>query len=126
MAKKRPSGKKSERVAPASAPAVPRKKKPVPPRTDYSLDDILAEFRSGGEKTPEVPAAPAAGGESVPSPLTETETGLTPAPENAEPILRQEVGEVFRQVLEDAGVYKRTQSGRAAFLRFAEAVNRAK
>ena len=47
-------------------------------------------------------------------------------PENAEPILRQEVGEVFRQVLEDAGVYKRTQSGRAAFLRFAEAVNRAK
>ena len=93
MAKKRPSGKKSERVAPTSAPAVPRKKKPVPPRTDYSLDDILAEFRSGGEKTPEVPAAPAAGGESVPSPLTETETGLTPVPESAETTAATESGE---------------------------------
>ena len=40
-------------------------------------------------------------------------------PENAEEILRQEVGAVFLQVLTDAGVFKRTDAGRAAFLRFA-------
>ena len=38
-------------------------------------------------------------------------------------ILRTEIGHVFAQVLEDAGVYKRTPEGRAAFLRFADAVN---
>ena len=43
--------------------------------------------------------------------------------ENAEEILRQEVGRVFMCVLEDAGVYKRTPSGKAAFLRFIDAVN---
>ncbi|MCC8074645.1 MAG: UDP-glucose--hexose-1-phosphate uridylyltransferase [Clostridiales bacterium] len=35
-------------------------------------------------------------------------------------ILQQEVGQVFKGVLEDAGVYKRTPEGRAAFLRFVE------
>ena len=44
--------------------------------------------------------------------------------ENTEAILRQEVGAVFMQVLTDAGVFKRDEAGRAAFLRFAEAVNR--
>lgn len=44
-------------------------------------------------------------------------------PENADGILRQEVGRVFVQVLECAGVYKRTAAGRAAFLRFVDAVN---
>ena len=43
--------------------------------------------------------------------------------ENAEDILREEVGHVFAQVLEHAGVYKRTQAGRAAFVRFVHAVN---
>ena len=38
-------------------------------------------------------------------------------------ILREEVGQVFAQVLEHAGVYKRTQEGRAAFLRFVDSVN---
>ena len=33
-----------------------------------------------------------------------------------------EVGAVFARVLEDAGVYKRTDAGRAAFLRFAAAI----
>lgn len=42
---------------------------------------------------------------------------------NAEDILREEVGHVFAQVLEHAGVYKRTQAGRAAFARFVHAVN---
>ncbi len=43
--------------------------------------------------------------------------------ENTEEILKQEVGKVFKQVLEDAGVYKCTQEGRAAFMRFVDKVN---
>ena len=38
-------------------------------------------------------------------------------------ILQREVGLVFAQVLEHAGVYKRTEEGQKAFLRFAESVN---
>ena len=44
-------------------------------------------------------------------------------PENSEDILRQEVGKVFEEVLEDAGVYKRDEAGKAAFLRFIDTVN---
>ena len=42
--------------------------------------------------------------------------------ENAEAILRREVGKTFEAVLEDAGVYKCTPEGRAAFLRFLHTV----
>ena len=45
--------------------------------------------------------------------------------ENAEAILRDEVGAVFVRVLEDAGVYKCTPEGRAAFRRFIEFVSNA-
>ena len=45
--------------------------------------------------------------------------------ENVDQILRDEVGVVFSQVLEHAGVYKRTPEGQAAFLRFVDTVNRA-
>ncbi|QUO21213.1 UDP-glucose--hexose-1-phosphate uridylyltransferase [Clostridiaceae bacterium Marseille-Q4143] len=38
--------------------------------------------------------------------------------ENIDEILRQEIGKVFVQVLEDAGVYKCTPEGREAFLKF--------
>ncbi len=41
---------------------------------------------------------------------------------NVTEILRQEVGNVFAKVLEDAGVFKRTAGGQAAFLRFIEAI----
>ena len=44
------------------------------------------------------------------------------AREDADAVLRQEVGRVFMQVLEDAGVFKRDEAGQAAFLRFAESV----
>ena len=44
--------------------------------------------------------------------------------ENAMDILMQETGKVFAGVLEDAGVYKNTPEGRAAFLKFVEEVNR--
>ena len=42
--------------------------------------------------------------------------------ENAEEILRREVGVVFATVLEHAGVYKCTPEGREAFLRFVQSV----
>ena len=41
---------------------------------------------------------------------------------NAEEIIKKEVGAVFEKVLEDAGVFKRTPDGKAAFLRFTAAV----
>ena len=42
---------------------------------------------------------------------------------NTEQILKTEIGKVFSKVLEHAGVYKRTDEGKAAFLRFVDAVN---
>ena len=44
-------------------------------------------------------------------------------PENSIAILWQEVGKVFEEVLEDAGVYKHDEAGKAAFLRFIDSVN---
>jgi UDPglucose--hexose-1-phosphate uridylyltransferase len=43
-------------------------------------------------------------------------------PENVKDILNAEIGAVFCGVLEDAGVYKRTDEGKAAFLRFVSAL----
>lgn len=45
--------------------------------------------------------------------------------ESVDGILREETGLVFKQVLEDAGVYKRSEKGRAAFSKFIDAVNEA-
>ena len=45
-------------------------------------------------------------------------------PENAESILKTEVGKVFSRVLEHTGVYKRNAQGQAAFERFIDSVNR--
>ena len=42
--------------------------------------------------------------------------------DNIDHILEQEVGKVFCQVLEDAGVYKTTEEGRKAFHRFIDAL----
>ena len=44
-------------------------------------------------------------------------------PENTASILKMEVGKVFAQVLEHAGVFKRNPEGAAAFARFIEFVN---
>ncbi len=38
--------------------------------------------------------------------------------ENVTDILKKEIGNVFVEVLEDAGVYKCTEEGREAFMRF--------
>ena len=43
--------------------------------------------------------------------------------DNTADILRLEIGRVFEAVLEDAGVYKCTAEGRAAFARFVDTVN---
>ena len=43
--------------------------------------------------------------------------------DNIMDILHKEIGDVFMQVLEDAGVYKRTAEGQAAFDRFVESLN---
>ncbi|CYU93182.1 galactose-1-phosphate uridylyltransferase [Streptococcus suis] len=42
--------------------------------------------------------------------------------ERAEEVIRASVGQIFARVLEDAGVYKRTPDGQAAFMRFVEFV----
>ena len=44
-------------------------------------------------------------------------------PETVRNILKLEIGKTFTHVLEDAGVYKCTEDGRAAFCRFAETLN---
>lgn len=55
--------------------------------------------------------------------IDELKEKYTFTPENIDGILKTEVGAVFEQVLEDAGVYKRTDEGRTAFLRFIDTVN---
>ncbi len=45
--------------------------------------------------------------------------------ENTAEILRAEIGKTFVKVLEDAGVYKCTEEGRAAFTKFVASVNKA-
>ena len=55
----------------------------------------------------------------------ELKTRYTFTTENAEDILKAEIGKVFAKVLEQAGVYQRSTEGQAAFLRFTDTVNRA-
>jgi len=42
--------------------------------------------------------------------------------ENTEEILKKEIGKTFVRVLEDAGVYKRTDEGKVAFMRFVNSI----
>ena len=42
--------------------------------------------------------------------------------DNVREMLNAEIGKTFVRVLEDAGVYARTEAGQAAFVRFAESV----
>ena len=72
----------------------------------------------------------AKGADLTASPLTDKHAAWAEAlkakyaftPDNAEAILQKEVGEVFKTVLEHAGVFKRDEPGRAAFLRFTDTV----
>ena len=42
--------------------------------------------------------------------------------ENTDEIIKTEVGRTFVEVLKDSGVYKDTEDGRAAFMRFIDSV----
>jgi len=42
--------------------------------------------------------------------------------DNIDTIVKEEIGKVFAKVLEHAGVYKRTEEGKTAFIKFAESV----
>ena len=55
--------------------------------------------------------------------VAEIKTRKTFTMENAMDILLEETGKVFSDVLEDAGVYKCDEAGRAAFMRFVHTVN---
>ena len=55
--------------------------------------------------------------------VEELKKSYTFTAENALDIILQETGRVFAAVLEDAGVYKNTAEGKAAFLRFTDVVN---
>ena len=55
--------------------------------------------------------------------LAELKEKYTFTQDNALEIILQETGKVFSDVLEDAGVYKNTPEGRAAFLSFVDWVN---
>ncbi|MGN8817066.1 UDP-glucose--hexose-1-phosphate uridylyltransferase [Oribacterium sp. HCP28S3_H8] len=48
--------------------------------------------------------------------------GVSFTEDNIDGILREEIGKVFCQVLEDAGVYKRTKEGQEAFDRFTASI----
>ena len=43
--------------------------------------------------------------------------------DNVHKILQDEIGDVFAKILECAGVYKRDEAGKAAFLKFVDYVN---
>ena len=53
--------------------------------------------------------------------LKESHPGLTDKSQALE-IVQESVGKIFARVLEDAGVYKQTEEGQAAFMRFVEQV----
>ena len=62
-------------------------------------------------------------GEHVKKWLSELKEEYDFTPENVNDVLKREVGRVFEEVLEDAGVYKCTPEGREAFRRFLATVN---
>ena len=55
--------------------------------------------------------------------VEELKSQYTFTPENALDIILQQTGKVFAAVLEDAGVYKNTAEGKAAFQKFVDCVN---
>ena len=90
----------------------------LPSRLKGELADLAAAVAAGRDvSADEVLSKHAAWVEELKQQYTFTE-------ENALEILMQETGKVFAAVLEDAGVYKNTEAGRAAFLRFVDEVNK--
>ena len=89
----------------------------LPSRLKQELADLAAAIVSGADiAADEVLGKHAAWVEELKKQYTFTE-------DNALDIILKETGKVFTEVLEDAGVYKNTPEGKAAFLRFVNAVN---
>ena len=89
----------------------------LPSRLKGELTDLAAAIVAGKDiSADEVLSKHAEWVEELKKQYTFTE-------ENALDIILKETGRVFAAVLEDAGVYKNTPDGKAAFLRFADAVN---
>ena len=86
----------------------------LPARLKQELEDLKAAMLSGADlRGTETTAAHAQWAEEIMKRRRFTA-------ENAEAVLQEEVGRVFERVLEDAGVFKRDEQGRAAFRRFLE------
>ena len=79
---------------------------------DIRADEKLAKHADGDQGDLHTfPSRPASG----------LEGEITP--ERLHEIVQTEIGLVFKEVLTDAGVYKCTEEGRAAFMRFVDTVN---
>ena len=89
----------------------------LPSRLKQELTDLASAIVSGAD----IAADPVLG-KHAPW-VGELKKQYTFTAENALDIILQETGKVFTEVLEDAGVYKNTPEGRAAFLKFVDAVN---
>ena len=89
----------------------------LPSRLKQELTDLASAIVSGAD----IAADPVLGKHAVW--VEQLKAQYTFTEENALDILLKETGRVFTEVLEDAGVYKNTPEGRAAFLKFIDAVN---
>ncbi len=89
----------------------------LPSRLKQELTDLASAIVSGADI-----AADAVLNKHAPW-VEELKKQYTFTEENALDIILQETGRVFTEVLEDAGVYKNTPEGRAAFFQFIGAVN---
>ena len=89
----------------------------LPSRLKKELTDLASAIVSGADiAADEILSKHAPWVEELKKQYTFTE-------DNALDIILKETGKVFTQVLEDAGVYKNTPEGKAAFLKFVDAVN---
>lgn len=88
----------------------------LPPRLKNELAKLKEQLVSGADPAADPDT------EKHAAWAQELRSRYTFTPENAEEILRREVGVAFAKLLEHAGVYKRTAEGRAAFLRFVNSV----
>ena len=89
----------------------------LPSRLKQELTDLASAIVSGAD----IAADPVLGKHA---PWVEAlKKQYTFTAENALDIILKETGKVFTEVLEDAGVYKNTPEGRAAFLKFVDMVN---
>ena len=89
----------------------------LPSRLKQELTDLAQAILQGGDISSDPVLAKHADW------VAELKGRHTFTPDNTLEILLQETGRVFAGVLEDAGVYKRTPEGQAAFLRFLDSVN---